>query len=99
MRYDGCGLNCAGRMSGTRRKSPTCRGTFQDRLSAAQFQALYLEGDELPLISRLLNWTVEWLRTQRYDAHLAFPFEAAPPSDERTYWARLLPLIDPSNAL
>ena len=44
------------------------RHLVQDRLSAAQFQALYLEGDELPLISRLLNWTVEWLRAQGYPA-------------------------------
>ena len=52
------------------------RHLVQDRLSPKQFQALYLEGDELPLISQLLHWTVEWLRPQNFDARLAFPFDS-----------------------
>ena len=71
----------------------------QDRLSPAQFQALYLDGDELPLISQLLHWTVEWLRTKGFEARLSLPFEVAPPEDKKTYWARLLPLIAPRNAV
>src|SRR5215204_8550 len=35
------------------------RHLVQDRLSPEQFQALYLDGDELPLISQLLRWTVD----------------------------------------
>src|SRR5215207_1484556 len=42
------------------------RHLVQDRLSSEQFQALYLDGDELPLISHLLRWTVEWLRTKGF---------------------------------
>jgi hypothetical protein len=75
------------------------RHLVQDRLSAEQFQALYLEGDELPLISQLLHWTVEWLRTKGLGAQLALPFEAALPSDKETYWAKLLPLIEPRSAV
>ena len=40
------------------------RHLVQDRLSPEQFQALYLDGDELPLISQLLHWTADWLRTK-----------------------------------
>jgi len=75
------------------------RHLVQDRLSAAQFQALYLDGDELPLISQLLRWTVDWLRTKGFDARLSFPFEAKPPTDKNDYWARLLPLIAPREAV
>ena len=71
----------------------------QDRLSPEQFRALYLDGDELPLISQLLHWTVAWLRTKDFDARLTFPFEATPPSDKKTYWAQLLPLIEPRDAV
>ena len=72
----------------------------RDRLSAEQFRALYLDGDELPLIAHLLSWTVDWLRTRGFDARLIFPFAAAPPEDKRSYWVRLLlPLIAPRNAV
>jgi hypothetical protein len=70
-----------------------------DRLSAEQFQALYLDGDELPLISQLLHWTAEWLQSKGHDARLTFPFEAAPPANKKTYWTRLLPLIEPRSAV
>ena len=71
----------------------------RDRLSAEQFRALYLDGDELPLISQLLHWTTDWLRTRDFDARLTFPFAAAPPTNKQAYWARLLPLIAPRNAV
>jgi len=71
----------------------------RDRLSAEQFRALYLDGDELPLIAHLLSWTVDWLRTRDFDARLTFPFAAAPPTNKQAYWARLLPLIAPRNAV
>src|SRR4051794_16830117 len=75
------------------------RHLVQDRLTPEQFRALYLDGDELPLISQLLHWTVEWLRTKDFDARLTFPFEAPPPSDKKTYWTQLLPLIEPHDAV
>jgi len=71
----------------------------RDRLSAEQFRALYLDGDELPLIAHLLSWTVDWLRTKGFDARLTFPFAAAPPTDKKEYLGRLLPLIAPRNAV
>jgi len=71
----------------------------RDRLSPEQFRALYLDGDELPLISHLLHWTVDWLRTKGFDARLTFPFEAMPPTNKQEYWARLLPLIALRNAV
>jgi len=69
------------------------------RLSPKQFQALYLEGDELSLIAKLLQWSADWLRAKKLDACLSFPFEHAPPSDKNRYWAQLLPLIQPRNAV
>ena len=71
----------------------------QDRLSPKQFQALYLDGDELPLISQVAQWTVDWLRTKGFDARLSSPFAAMPPSDKKTYWSQLLPLIEPRSAV
>jgi hypothetical protein len=70
----------------------------QDRLTPKQFQALYLEGDELPLMSQLLHWTVDWLGGKGLDARLTFPFQKAPPLHKTSYWAQLLPLIEPRNA-
>ncbi len=75
------------------------RHLVQDRLRPEQFRALYLDGDELPLIAHLLHWTADWLRTKGFDAHLTFPFEAAPSTNKHDYWARLLPLIAPRNAV
>src|SRR3954453_19895157 len=71
----------------------------QDRPTPKQFQALYLDGDELPLISQVAQWTVDWLRTKGFDARLTFPFEAMPPTNKQEYWARLLPLIALRNAV
>jgi hypothetical protein len=68
---------------------------IRERLSARQFQSLYLDGDELPLISQITRWTIEWLRKQHRDARLSLPFSSASPSDKQEYWAALLPLIRP----
>src|SRR4051794_39196383 len=71
----------------------------RDRLSPEQFRSLYLDGDELPLISQLLRWTVDWLHTRSFDASLTLPFETMPPADKESYWSHLLPLIAPPNAV
>jgi hypothetical protein len=71
----------------------------KDRLTPKQFQALYLDGDELPLISQLLRWTADWLRARALEVRLSFPFRSAPPLDKSIYWAQLLPLIAPKSAV
>src|SRR5215218_229874 len=75
------------------------RHLVHDRLSPKQFQALYLEGDELPLISQLIHWTLDWLGAKGFDACITVPFGVTPPSDKKTYWTQLLPLIAPRNAV
>jgi hypothetical protein len=67
----------------------------QDRLDSEQFKALYLDGDELPLLSKLVGWTHEWLRARGRGAQLSYPFRKNPPANKKAYWDRLLPLIEP----
>ena len=71
----------------------------RERLSANQFRSLYLDGDELPLIAQLLDWTVNWLRTREFHALLRLPFEVIRPTNAKSYWAQLLPLIEPRDAV
>ena len=71
----------------------------RDRLNAAQFKALYLDGDELPLLSKLVDWAHEWLRADGKIAEISFPFSREPPADHKAYWTRLLPLIEPRSAI
>ena len=71
----------------------------RDRLNAAQFKALYLDGDELPLLSKLVDWAHEWLRADGKIAEISFPFSRDPPADRKAYWTRLLPLIEPRSAI
>jgi hypothetical protein len=71
----------------------------RDRLSPEQFKALYLDGDELPLLAKIMTWTQAWLSTRARDAHISYPFQSTPPSDKDAYWTRLLPLIAPRDAV
>jgi hypothetical protein len=80
--------------------SPLPNWLIRYKLRSEQFKQLYLDGDELPLISKLVQWSVEWLRTTKgLEARFTYPFKLAPPSDKSTYWQRLLPLIEPRNVV
>ena len=71
----------------------------RDRLDAEQFKSLYLEGDEMSLLSKIVSWTDEWLRMRGRHAQISFPFQTKAPSDNNSYWARLLPLIEPRDSV
>jgi hypothetical protein len=75
------------------------RHVVKDRLRPEQFQSLYLDGDELPLVWQIAQWAGQWLLNDGFAVELGLPFETNPPSDKRDYWARLARLIEPKRAV
>jgi hypothetical protein len=79
--------------------NPLPNWLIREKLTPEQFRQLYLDGDELPLISSLVEWGIEWLRTNKgFVARVTYPYQLAPPSDKSTYWRWLLPLIAPGRS-